>query len=277
MDSTASGVEPEAQPTRERDSVAFPRLLPIIKLKETPVKSLSEQLDFRFPCSWGGARIGAGRPRGPRSRRRRVPHSPRPIHRKSYPLHVTLRARWGLPPFREQVIFRSIRDALEKASRSPRVGDGFRVIHFSVQRDHLHLIVEAHDSSSRSRGMQGLAIRVARAVNRLLRNRGNVWKERYHAHTLRTPREVRNAIVYVLMNAKKHGVALAGIDALSSAPFFDGIARIAPIDVHNGPVAAPRTWLAGVGWRRLGLIDPRERPLSGARSVQKHAPRRLVP
>jgi len=184
-----------------------------------------------------------------------VPHRTRPVHRKSYPLHVTLRARYGLPPFREQALFQGIRDALQRASRGE-----FRVLHFSVQTNHLHLIVEAQDSVWRSRGMQGLAIRVARRVNKILRNRGEVWRERYHAHTLRTPREVRNAIVYVLMNAKRHGRAVSGLDRFSSAKWFDGIVGHRAENEENTPVASPRTWLAGVGWRRHGLIGVHESP-----------------
>jgi len=210
------------------------------------------QLALPFPGSHGGKRKNAGRKRSPKWRRR-VAHRTRPVHRRSYPLHVTLRARHGLPPFREQALFQGIRDALQ-ASRAE-----FRVLHFSVQTNHLHLIVEAHDSNSRSRGMQGLAIRVARRVNKILRIRGEFWRERYHAHTLRTPREVRNAIVYVLMNAKKHGRPVRGLDRFSSAKWFDGILGHRP-EEENTPVASPRTWLAGVGWRRNGLIGVHESP-----------------
>jgi len=223
-------------------------------------QGMSEQLVLPFRGKRGGRRDGAGRKRRP-SWRRRVPHRRPPAHRKSYPLHVTLRARYGLPPFREQAIFSRIREALRMASRSPAVGGAFRVVHFSVQTDHLHLIVEAHDSSTRSRGMQGLAIRVARAVNKILRGRGGVWRERYHAHTIRTPREMRNAIVYVLMNAKKHRRPVIGLDRFSSARWFDGIrGDHATSERVAAPVASPRTWLAGVGWRRHGIIEPSEAP-----------------
>jgi len=211
------------------------------------------QLAIPFPGAHGGKRTGAGRKRSPKWRRR-VPHRRRPVHRKSYPLHVTLRARYGLPPFREQALFQGILDALRRASRGE-----FRVLHFSVQTNRLHLILEAHDSIRRSRGMQGLAIRVARRVNKILRNRGEVWRERYHAHTLRTPREVRNAIVYVLMNAKRHGRPVTGLDRFSSGRWFDGILGHRRAE-ENTPVASPRSWLAGVGWRRHGLIGVHESP-----------------
>lgn len=166
-----------------------------------------------------------------------------------------MRARGGLPPFREGAIAAVVRRAIAAAS-----GAAFRVVHFSIQSNHLHLIVEATDTAALSRGMQGLNVRVARRVNALLGAHGRFWRERYHERELRTPRSVRNALVYVLMNAKKHGHRFpSGVDALSSAPWFDGFAT-GRMQRDESPVCAPRTWLAGVGWRRRGLIRPEERP-----------------
>jgi hypothetical protein len=130
-----------------------------------------------------------------------------------------------------------------------------------VQDNHLHLIVEARDTSSLSRGVQGFAIRVARRVNALLRIRGAFWGDRFHSRELTSPRAVRNAIVYVLMNAKKHGARLqSGIDAFSSAPWFEGFAERLVPSSDTSPVRAPRTWLASTGWRRRGLVHVDERP-----------------
>ncbi len=175
-------------------------------------------------------------------------------------MHVTLRARAGLPPLRHGGLFGEIRDAIRRANRSPAVGEAFRVTHFSIQNDHAHFIVEAHDKETLSRGLRGLTIRLARAVNRALDVRGAVWGDRYHARALKTPRAVRNAIVYVLMNAKKHGVRLAGVDACSSAPWFDGFTARTELPELPCPVFAPRTWLGGTGWRRRGLVRFDERP-----------------
>lgn len=175
-------------------------------------------------------------------------------------MHVTLRARRGLPPFRERVLFRAIRARIAAAS-----GDAFRVVQFSVQDNHVHLLVEAEDGRTLARGVQGLAIRIARGLNGLLGVRGRVWGDRFHSRELTTPRAVRNALVYVLMNAKKHGhIGASRLDALSSAPWFDGFARCIAPSEDAPPVSAPRTWLAGVGWRRRGLIRPDERPVAPA-------------
>jgi hypothetical protein len=151
-------------------------------------------------------------------------------------------------------------------------GHRYRVVQYSLQADHVHLIVEATDRIALSRGMQGLAVRLARAFNRVVRRRGKVWGDRYHARELRTPREVRASIVYVLMNHKKHQPQSAvrmPLDPFSSAAWFDGfVARAGPYAIalrdalpgETIAVARPRTWLLRRGWRKRGLIAPEERP-----------------
>ena len=104
-----------------------------------------------------------------------------------------------------------------------RERDGFRVVHFTVQRNHLHLIVEARDAGALARGIQALSIRAARAINRALGRSGKVFADRYHAHALKTPTEVANAIAYVLGNSQVHAARKGraihpeSVDALSSA------------------------------------------------------------
>jgi hypothetical protein len=141
-------------------------------------------------------------------------------------------------------------------------GKRLHVVHFSVQADHVHLIVEAESRGALSRGLQGLAIRIARAVNRALGLRGKVWGDRYHARALRTPREVRNGLVYVLQNWRKHVPGAHGLDPCSSAEWFGGFRDAGETIAPWSPVAAPRTWLAAMGWRRHGSIAIGEKPTS---------------
>jgi hypothetical protein len=164
--------------------------------------------------------------------------------------------------------FRRVRLALARAGQ--RDPERFRVLHYSVQRDHVHLVVEARDKSALSSGMRSVMIRIARYVNDLLARRGKLWADRWHGRALRAPREVRRALVYVLANFRKHAQRRppAGIDGFSSAAWFDGWRGFA---AHTGrappfacraprtndaepEVAAARTWLARVGWRRHGLV-----------------------
>jgi REP element-mobilizing transposase RayT len=167
-----------------------------------------------------------------------------------------LRLSPGLPSLRSQPVFRGLSRALADSSRN-----GFRLVQFSVQSDHLHLIVEADTQLALTRGLQGLAIRCARAINRATGRSGRVWHMRHHAHVLRSPREVRAALVYVLLNFRKHLGAPPGIDPLSSGPWFDGWSSQPPPAPPPGPVTSPDSWLAAVGWRRAGgPIDWRETP-----------------
>jgi putative transposase len=217
------------------------------RFKMRPTRQLA--LAFR---TWGGRREGAGRKPAPG--RRAMPHQRRPPHDSHRPVHVTMRAARGLPSLRRAVPFTALRDALAASS-----GPAFRVLHFSVQADHLHLVVEADEPTGLSRGIQGLAIRAARAINRELGRHGRVWGDRFHAHALKTPREVRNALVYVLNNLRKHLPAARGIDPLSSAAWFTGWKESVAASPSRSPVARAHTWLASVGWRRrhgrIGLAE----------------------
>lgn len=224
----------------------------------------SIQLDFEphwAARTWGGRRAGAGRPRGPRPTVYHVRREPLP---GQCPAHVTLRVRSGIPSLRKHSFVRlfsaSLREACERGE--------FRVAHYSIQRDHVHLIVEAAGKQALGRGMKSVAARLARAINRLWHRSGPALLGRYHVRALRTPKEVRNAIAYVLLNARKHWRQRFGqappvrIDEASSGYWFGGWKPgIQPSVLPDPPaVASPRTWLLRLGWRRHGLIDPAEVP-----------------
>jgi REP element-mobilizing transposase RayT len=171
-----------------------------------------------------------------------------------------MRVRRDVPNLRTQRPMMGVRLAFAGGRRR----FGFRLVHFSVQGNHLHLIVEAADKRALSRGMQGLAIRLARRVNRALGRSGGMFADRYHARALGSPREVRNALAYVLLNRQRHGVfAASNVDPCSSGATFDGWARgfkpAGPLEEAE-LTASPRSWLLAEGWRRRGLIDPREVP-----------------
>ena len=208
------------------------------------------QLALEFPTV-GGARRGAGRK--PVGAVAMAPHSARPTLSRHHPVHVTTRLVGGLPRLRNPSELDTIRRAFAAG------GDRFgcRLVHFSIQNDHLHLLMEAEGTESLSRGVKGLLVRIARALNRLWHRTGRVFADRFHAHALRTPREVRNALVYVLNNARKHVGKYSGIDPASSGMAFDGWTRPTEYagprrDTGPPPVLAARTWLLAVGWRRHG-------------------------
>ncbi len=157
-----------------------------------------KQLSLPVPATWGGRRAGAGRKRA-LGTRPPIPHRARPRHRPGEPVHVTMRVLSDIPSLRADDLFPAVREALAAASKP-----AFRVVHFSVQSNHVHLFVEGSDKPALALGLRGLSIRVARAINRALGRTGRVWSDRYHARALRTPREVRHGLVYVLMNFRKH-------------------------------------------------------------------------
>jgi putative transposase len=113
---------------------------------------------------------------------------------------VTLRIKRELPSLRQTRAYR----ALSRAFLMARERFGMRLVHYSIQGNHLHLVVEAEHREALRRGMQGLAIRMARALNHALGRSGKVFADRYHAHMLRTPPEVKNAVAYVLGNRESH-------------------------------------------------------------------------
>ncbi len=142
----------------------------------------------------------------------------------------------------------------------------FRVVHYAIQRDHAHMIVEARGPEALGRGMKSIASRFAKAVNRVFGRRGRVLEDRFHMRPLRTPREVRNALRYVLLNARRH---LRGrrrteeVDRASSGHWFDGWRGHRRPSRQPSPVALPRTWLLSRGWRQHGLLDLAEVPGPG--------------
>ena len=226
------------------------------------MKPRAKQLALALPVTfgWGGRRPGAGRKPTPGCRPG-VPHRARPAHDPQVPAHVTLRLAKGLPSLRGARVFADVQDALGASS-----GKRFRVLQFSVQSNHLHLMVEADGPTGLARGFQGLGIRVAKGINRVLGRHGTVWSDRYHARPLSTPREVRNALIYVLNNWRKHLRGARGYDPRSSAAWFDGWKTAVTRPEGRVPVATPRTWLARTGWRRHGKIDVREAPRPVCRS-----------
>ena len=223
------------------------------------------QLVLDLP-KWGGGRKGAGRPRkhphpglvGPG-----VPHLARPELCPRHPVHVTLRIVPGVGYLRAysraqiiEVVFRIVREL-----------HGMRIIHYSIQRNHLHLIVEVESTEALSRAMQGLAIRLAKRLNDLAGRHGPVFADRYHAHILASRRETARAVRYVLGNYRHHTrehLPPRWDDPLSSARYLPTPPR------EDAPVTAPRTWLLRVGWQietdstesgslNLGIIRPRGR------------------
>jgi REP element-mobilizing transposase RayT len=222
----------------------------------------TRQLVLALPeqCGWGGRRAGAGRKPADV---RRDPHRKRPPLAARFPCLVTLKVRGDVPSLRR---VRFVRE-LEQSLRALCERAEFRVVHYSIQGNHVHAVVEATSTAGLSRGMKALGARIARAANRVFGRRGPVLSERFHLRILRTPREVRNAIAYVLLNARRHAAKLreflrrpARVDPASSGRWFQGWHEAVPRAADAACVASPGTWLLAVGWRRHGLVRVDEVP-----------------
>ena len=221
----------------------------------------------------GGARPGSGRkPTGEKageSHRRR-----REIDAR-HPVHVTLRVVKEVGRMRRRSGYGAWRGAMRAV-----IGRGdFRVVHVSIQANHVHLVCEADDRVALANGVRALSISAARRLNEAVgkdrgceARRGRVFADRYHADVMDSPRKCRNVLAYVINNWRRHGEdrglleRRAQVDPYSSGVRFDGWAGrngrpfVVPEGYEALPVAAPTTWLLRVGWRRAGEIAVREVP-----------------
>ena len=218
----------------------------------------------------GGKRRGAGRK--PKGRRAGSPHKKRPVLHPRYPVHVTLRVVAPIGNLRRRFTYRAVREATLTTARR----EDFRIVHLSIQRDHLHLLVEADHERALARGMQGFQISAAKHLNAAIskrkpgpRRRGTVFPDRYHAEIIRSPTQARHALSYTMSNWRKHQedrvapMSSWTIDWFSTAITFPGWAEYGDAAfLWRGPptydpliVYQPRTWLLRVAWAKAGSIS----------------------
>jgi REP element-mobilizing transposase RayT len=223
-----------------------------------------EQVQMVFRTH-GGKRPGAGRK--PNGKRPLASHAARPAHDPRHPVHVTIRVVGSAAGLRRKDIYLAVREATIVTAKR----EDFRIVHMSIQRDHVHLIVEAETKSALSKGVRGFSISAARQINRAItarggdRRTGRVIGDRFHARPLTSPRAVRNALAYCLNNWRHHGEDRSGIartwkvDPFSSGPLFFDWQELERSPVlwplrptyHPLIVLRPRTWLLSRGWRQF--------------------------
>jgi len=223
----------------------------------------------------GGRRRGAGRP--PKGKWAGSPHKVRPFLHARYPVHVVLRVVGAVGSLRRRCVYQAIRQATLTTARR----ENFRIVHLSIQRTHVHLLVEANDKEALARGMQGFQISAAKHLNMAIskgkpgpRRRGVVFPDRYHAEIITSPRQARHALSYVMNNFRKHQedrrapMSAWTIDWFSTAVMFPGWTEYGDqAFLWRGPEAydplvvyQPKTWLLREGWKKAGSISCREVP-----------------
>lgn len=210
--------------------------------------------------SWGGRRKGAGRK--PKGKNPGVPHGQREKLPKHCPAHITLRVGPEIWNLRGMRLMQEIRVVFWRT----RGIAGMRLTQFSIQQNHIHLIVEAEGHNSLSMGMRVLCIRLATRINRVMGRTGQVFSDRFHMHILRTPREVEHAIRYVRDNSRIHARREGrswrqGVDPCTGGP----CRKQFPLETRC-LVVEPRTWLLRRAWRLPPLgsrsTTPAPEPLS---------------
>ena len=242
------------------------------KSKRARKRHVQQQLFRR-----GGKRRGAGRK--PKRARAGERHQARPAFKPHHALHVVVRIAAEVGSLRRRAMYKALRGATIIAALRER----FRIVHISLQRTHVHMIVEAEHKAALARGMQGFLISAARHINTALgdgkrRRRGPVFADRYHLEVITTPTRARHAISYVLSNWRKHGEDREGlpstwlVDPFSSAISFPDWKELQdqpwmwPVRATYDPlmVRRPQSWLLREGWKLAGEISAHEVP-SGRR------------
>lgn len=198
----------------------------------------------RTKGTWGGYRPGAGRKR----KSDELPHQQRPDFDGRHPVRVTLRMRDDVPNLRTRKLFEQVKEALQESANR----NGCRVVHYCVQRDRVHLIVETKGKDAMRRGMVGLQGRITRRLNHLLGREGRLTKDRYDARPLRGPEEVRDALAWVL-NAQRR--TRRGGKPLPD-DYMDPCSTAERFYMEGRGQARAHTWLLREGWRNAGLLDP---------------------
>ncbi len=184
-------------------------------------------------------------------------------------MHITCRIAAGLPSLRDPKTVALLFNYLARICQR----EGFRIVEFSIQGNHIHLLCETDSQEALSSAMNGIQSGMARILNRHWKRRGKVFADRYHSETIRTPTQCRHALIYVLANAQKHGWRPldSGVDACSTAPWFfstplsphlpssQSLSRH-PLSDHSKPAATPQSWLLREGWKKIGPISPCDHP-----------------
>jgi REP element-mobilizing transposase RayT len=221
----------------------------------------------------GGKRKGAGRK--PKGRRAGSRHEKRPLIKSQFALHIVMRVVAAVGNMRRRLLYKAVREATITAALRDRI----RIIHVSIQRTHVHMLVEAENELALARGMQGFTISASRHVNSALaigarRRRGSVFADRYHLEVITSPTRARHALSYVLNNWRKHRQDQQGIastwlvDPYSSGIQFpgwrelDGKDFMWPMRETYDPlmVRRPRSWVLCEGWKLCGPISARDVP-----------------
>lgn len=139
---------------------------------------------------------GAGRPA---IHDRGIRHIARDKVTKHTSLHLTIKIERLKAGLRNKDVLKQLHDSIKKARKI-----GLRVIHYTLEFDHVHLLVEVDSNQQLAKGMQSFGISFSKGINKIKAQVGKVFKTRYHFRKLKSPNEIKNVIFYILGNSLKH-------------------------------------------------------------------------
>lgn len=91
-----------------------------------------------------------------------------------------------------------------------------KIIHYTLEYNHIHLLVEAASNRVLHSGMQAFGISLAKGINRFKRLKGTVYKHRYHYRQISSPRDLKNVLHYIFHNGIKHKRTRFALDLYNS-------------------------------------------------------------
>ena len=139
---------------------------------------------------------GAGRPA---KHDRGIRHIARDEFNRLTVLHLTVKIDRAKAGLKNKQTLKLLWHAIKKARLK-----GLKIIHYTLEFDHIHLLVEADNKAIVGTGMQSFGISLSKGINKIKGLSGQVFKTRYHFRKLKTPTEVKNVIHYILGNSIKH-------------------------------------------------------------------------
>lgn len=163
---------------------------------------------------------GAGRPA---IHDRGIRHIARDEIKKLTPLHLTIKIEKDKAGLKNKFILKSLHSSIKKARKI-----GLKIIHYTLEYDHVHLLVETDNKTALARGMQSFGISFSKSINKIKKAQGKVFKTRYHYRKLKTPAEVKNVFNYIFGNSLKHKKAISIVSPYNSLMAIDNFSNLYP-------------------------------------------------
>lgn len=140
-----------------------------------------------------------------------IRHTKRPDLTRPSSLHLTVKIEKSKANLKNKNVLAILKKAIFNARRQ-----GLKVIHYSLEYDHIHLIIEADNNRTLGKGMQAFGVTLAKAINRMRKVKGQVYKHRYHFRQITSSRQLKNVMTYIFNNGVKHKTSATALSPFNS-------------------------------------------------------------